>query len=522
MINPLALAKAIVTTRLVGPALPHRYVGQLAALAWWGFGLVGEAAQAARIAPNAVAVDDEDAGEITYAELLDRAARVAVALRERGAGPGVQIGMLARNHVGALEVMLGASMLGADLVLCNTGLSAPQLAEVARRQALTLLVHDDEFAAVVGGLPQAVARLGEGELGAAAAALPRGTGPGRPARAGRTIILTSGTTGTPKGAVRRNPGGIGPLVSIVDKIPLRAGETVLVSAPIFHTWGYAAIQLCLTLHARIVLRRRFTPEAAATTLLEAGCQVMFAVPVMLQRMLEQLPAEPAGRFPKLRIVATSGSAYPHGFATRFMDRFGDVLYNLYGSTEVSWVCIATPTELRRNPDSVGTPPHGTVVTILDDDGHEVAPGEVGRIFAGNSMVFDGYTAGSGKPMHDGLIDTGDLGHIEDGLYVVDGRADDMIVSGGENVYPAEVESALLAHPAVREACVIGVPDEEYGQRLAAFVVLRDGARLTADDVRDQVRAQRARHCIPRDVVFLPELPRNATGKVLARELGRRL
>lgn len=178
------------------------------------------------------------------------------------------------------------------------------------------------------------------------------------------------------------------------------------------------------------------------------------------------------------------------------------------------MCIATPEQLRRNPDTVGTPPHGTVVKILDRDGREVAPGQVGRIFAGNA-------AGSGKPSRDGLVDTGDLGHVADGLYVVDGRAD-MIVCGGENLYPGEVESVLVADPAAREACVIGVPDEEFGQRLAAFVVLRDGARLSADEVRELVRSQRARHCVPREVVFLAELPRNATGKVLARELAERV
>jgi acyl-CoA synthetase (AMP-forming)/AMP-acid ligase II len=244
---------------------------------------------------------------------------------------------------------------------------------------------------------------------------------------------------------------------------------------------------------------------------------------MLQRMIEQLPADPAGkaRRAKLRLIATSGSAYPSGFTTRFMDEYGDVLYNLYGSTEASWICIATPADLRRHPDTAGTPPLGTVVKILGDDGREVAPGAIGRIFCGNEMVFEGYTGGQTKQFIDGLVSTGDMGHVEDGLYFIDGRDDDMVISGGENVYPVEVESLLVEHPAVREVSVVGVPDPDFGQRLAAFIALEPGAELTAEEVREHVREHRARHCIPREVVFLEELPRNATGKVLARELRAR-
>jgi acyl-CoA synthetase (AMP-forming)/AMP-acid ligase II len=250
---------------------------------------------------------------------------------------------------------------------------------------------------------------------------------------------------------------------------------------------------------------------------------MFAIPVMLQRMME-LPADPDGRRrrPDLRVVATSGSAYPHGFTTRFMDEYGDVLYNLYGSTEASWVCIATPKDMRRHPDTAGTPPLGTVVRILGTDDREVEPGETGRIFAGNDLVFDGYTSGATKDFVDGLVSTGDMGHVEDGLYFVDGRDDDMIVSGGENVYPVEVESLLVEHPAVREVSVVGVPDPEFGQRLAAFIALEDGGELTEDEVKEHVKAHRARHCVPREVHFVDELPRNATGKVLARELRERI
>ncbi len=175
--------------------------------------------------------------------------------------------------------------------------------------------------------------------------------------------------------------------------------------------------------------------------------------------------------------------------------------------------------MRRDPATAGTPPLGTVVKILDEEGREVAKGATGRVFAGNDLVFDGYTnEGQSKEFIDGLVATGDMGHEKDGLFFVDGRDDDMIVSGGENVYPIELESLLAEHPAVREVSALGVPDEEFGQRLAVFIALNPGENLTVDEVKEYAKANRARHVVPREVVFMDELPRNATGKILNREL----
>jgi acyl-coenzyme A synthetase/AMP-(fatty) acid ligase len=242
--------------------------------------------------------------------------------------------------------------------------------------------------------------------------------------------------------------------------------------------------------------------------------------VMLARLLE-LPEAELDRYDvRLRVVATSGSALPGELATRFMDRFGDVLYNLYGSTEVSWVSIADPSDLRADPHTAGKAPYGTRLEILDDAGRPVPPGEVGRVFVGNDMLFEGYTRdGASVDVRDGLMATGDLGRLaEDGRLRLTGRGDSMIVSGGENVYPGPVEDVLVAHPDVREAAVIGVDDPDFGQRLAAYLVLAEGATLDADGVRALVRERLSRFSVPRDVIFLDELPRNATGKVVPRDL----
>lgn len=504
---------------LLTPGRPIRVASQLGALRKWGWSLAGELRQAAARDPDRTAIVDEQGAELTYQELLDRAERLARALR---AGFGVQtgdrIGVLCRNHHGLIETIVAATLLGVDAVLVNTGLSAAQLGTVADEQALRVLVHDGEFAERTLGLPAELHRVDERareEL--IAGALP-GDDLRPPERDGRIIVLTSGTTGTPKGARRPTPNGFGPLVSIIDRIPLHTRDRVMIAAPIFHTWGFAALQVCFALRATIVLHRRFDPAATLAALVTHRCDALFAVPVMVQRLLEVPAPDPR---PALKVVAVSGSALPGNLAHRFMDVYGDVLYNLYGSTEVSWASIAGPAELRAAPTTAGRPPHGTKLRILDDAGQPVPTGRVGRIFVGNEMLFEGYTSGARRESRDGLLDTGDLGRINaDGLLFVDGRADDMIVSGGENVFPSEVEDLLARLPQVREAAVIGVPDPEYGQRLAAFLALHPGETLDPEAVREYVRHYLARFSVPRDVVFVKYLPRNATGKVLTRELRR--
>ncbi|HEY2949793.1 MAG TPA: AMP-binding protein [Micromonosporaceae bacterium] len=519
MIRDLPFVVATLARRgLLAPGPPHRMAAQLYVLARWGFGLSGELRSAAARSPDRVALIDDDRS-VTYGELVRRSERLAGSLRDAvGLREGDRVGLLCRNHAPMVEAMVAANLLGADAVLVNTGLSAVQLAAVVEDQRLRVLVHDDEFASAVAALPPGVVGIDEARLETLPTRGPAGEVP-RPGRDGDTIVLTSGTTGTPKGARRPTPTGFGPLCSILDRIPLRAGDGMLIAAPLFHTWGYAALQMTIALRGTAVLRRRFNPADAVATTVEHRCAALFAVPVMIQRLLD-VGAPPASR--DLRVVAVSGSALPGGLATRFMDAYGDVLFNLYGSTEASWASIATPAELRRAPGTAGRPPHGTRVAILDDAGRSAPTGAVGRIFVGNDMLFDGYTSGPTRERRGGLLDTGDLGHVDaDGLFYVDGRQDDMIVSGGENVFPGDVEDVLAGFPQVREVAVIGVADAEFGQRLAAYLVLRHGEHLDADAVREQVRRRLARFSVPRDVFFVAELPRNATGKVVPRDLPRR-
>jgi fatty-acyl-CoA synthase len=275
------------------------------------------------------------------------------------------------------------------------------------------------------------------------------------------------------------------------------------------------------LSSTLVIKRKFDPEATLSLTAQHEATAMAVVPVMLQRMLE-LPIETIQKYDlsALRVIAASGSALPGELATRTMDAFGEVLYNLYGSTEVAWATIATPEDLRAAPGTAGRPPRGTIVKLFDGDGNPVTkPGETGRIFVANEMLFEGYTGGGNKDVIEGLMSTGDVGHFDDGGHLfVDGRDDEMIVSGGENVFPREVEDLLHDHEAIDEVAVIGVEDEKFGQRLKGYAVTTKGKKVSEDELKAYVKKNLAGYKVPREIVFVEELPRNATGKVLKREL----
>jgi fatty-acyl-CoA synthase len=477
----------------------------------------------------------DDLGSLTFAELDERSNALAAGLAERGVAEGSTVGLLTRNHRGLLDASFGAAKGGLRLLYLNTDFAGPQARDVCEREGVDLLIVDEEFLPIVDGIevPNGTlvawtdssatdGRVGRYEtLESIIASSDTGERPA-PSRHGAVVILTSGTTGLPKGAPRAQPKSLAGPGAVVSKIPFHDGGRVYVGPPIFHAWGLLTSMLVISSGSTLIVSRRFDPQKALDLLEEHRCTGLVVVPVMLSRMLavpERGPAE--RRFDGLRFIASSGAQLESSLATNAMDAFGDVLYNFYGSTEVACAAIATPEDLRANPGSVGKPPLGSTVRLYDDLGRPVAdtPGVTGRIFVGNSLSFEGYTGGGDKDRIDGLVSTGDVGHWDEGgRLVIDGRDDDMIVSGGENVFPGEVEDLLSGHDAVFEVAVLGVPDPELGHRLRAFVVVHPGRELTETEVREHVKSNLARYKVPKSVVFLDELPRNPTGKVLKRVL----
>ena len=512
---------------VVRPELPHR-AAQIA-VAFERFGmLAGIVAIGAIRTGDRVAIRDE-LGEISYQELDQRTNALANAWREQGLKPADGVTILARNHRGLIEAVFAAAKCGARIVLLNTSFAGPQIREVAGRERTDLLVYDDEYSSTLEGIDpphgrwRAWTEPSEAEATDTLEALiERGSrrAPPKPRSGPKLVILTSGTTGTPKGAPRSEPRSLALIGGLLSKVPFRAREVTELCVPMFHALGFAHMALGLALGSTLVIRRRFEPEQTLASIERNRATALVVVPVMVQRILDLdddvLAAHDTS---SLRIVFVGGSQFGVELARRALRAFGPVVYNLYGSTEVSYATIATPDDLRDAPGTVGGVVRGAIVKILDDDGEEVPAGATGRIFVGNAGQFEGYTGGGGKEQIRGLMSSGDVGHFDDrGRLYIDGRDDDMIVSGGENVFPGEIEELLAAHEAIEEVAAIGVPDEQFGQRLRAFVVVRDGKRVTEDDVKGYVKANLANYKTPREVVFVDELPRNSTGKVLKREL----
>ena len=536
------LLATLIRARLMAPMRPDKYLRIAAAMRREGMSVTSGFASAAQRCPDRPGLVD-DLGTLTWRQLDRGCDAFAAALQALPGGSPRAIGIMCRNHRGFIEALVAANRIGADLLLLNTSFAGPALAEVVQREDVDAVVYDEELSATVNRAlaenPNATRILAWTERLATPGSRPPAPGGEltvekmitdhtgqrpRPAkRNGKLILLTSGTTGTPKGA-KHSGGGPNELKAILDRTPWRAEETTVVVAPMFHAWGFSQLVLAASLACTIVTRRKFDPEATLELIDGHRATGLCVVPVMFDRIVE-LPDDVRARYSgrSLRFAAASGSRMRPDVVIKFMDQFGDVIYNNYNATEAGMIATATPEDLRAAPDTAGKPAEGTEIRILDPDFGDVPTGQTGSIYVRNSTQFDGYTSGTTKDFHDGFMSSGDVGYLDAAgrLFVV-GRDDEMIVSGGENVYPIEVENTLSAHPDVAEASVLGVDDEQFGQRLAAFVVLKRGAAATPDALKQHVREYLANYKVPREITVLDELPRSSTGKIVRRDLQARV
>ncbi|MGV0780472.1 acyl-CoA synthetase [Mycolicibacterium sp. XJ775] len=514
IIEPLDIGAAVRSAKLAGLYGPQATM----------------AIQGGRRYADLPAVVDER-GTLTYKQVDDQSWALAHGLQGLGLKEGSVVGLLCRDHRGLIVAMAGCGKLGVRLVLMNTGFAKPQFAEVCAREGVSVVMHDSEFLGLLDALPAELPRIltwvdddvelpdGAQTIDEIVAANPTGPLP-PPSKPGGSVILTSGTTGLPKGAPRD---AVSPFATaqIVDRVPFPRKGTMVIVSPIFHSTGWATYLVGAALGNKVVTARRFNAEGTLKLMAEHRADMLVAVPTMLHRMVELGP-EVLARYDTsaLKVILIAGSALSPELSTRVQDAFGDVLYNMYGSTECAIATIATPAELRAAPGTAGRAPVTCEVVLYDENDQRVeGANRRGRIFIRNGAPFQGYTDGRTKQIIDGYMSSGDMGHFdENGLLFVDGRDDDMIVSGGENVFPQEVENLLEQRDDIAEVAVVGVDDVEFGKRLRAFIVAEPGASPDAAEIKLHVKNNLARHKVPRDVVFVDELPRNATGKLLRRVL----
>ncbi|MFE3192438.1 acyl-CoA synthetase [Nocardia sp. NPDC059240] len=522
---------AMVRGGLFNPLRPD--IAARSAISMLKFGpFAGAVVHGANTHAKSAAIVDEG-GELTFEQLDQMSNAFARGLAAQGLAPGDVIGVLCRDHRGMVLALAAAGKLGVRAVLMNTGFAKPQFTDVAAREKVKAVLHDSEFFDLMSAIPADIPRIltwvdakdnadpaiptiESVSAGQSTAAV------NPPEKPGGMVILTSGTTGTPKGAPRDK---VSPFITaqFLDRIPLPRNGTVVMAAPIFHATGLSQFTLALALGNRVVFQqRRFDPETTLANIQNFRAQGLTVVPTMLQRILD-LPEETLAKYsPKetLQVIFAAGSAIPPDVVTRTLDYFGETLYNVYGSTECAVMTVATPPELRKAPTTAGKPPVGIRIALFDENRKRIsAPNVTGTIFIENGHSFKQYTDGRTKEYVEGLMSSGDVGHFDtDGLLFIDGRDDDMIISGGENVFPQEVENLLSNRHDILEAAVVGVEDRDFGKRLRAIVVPGPESKRDVQEIKDYVKENLARYKVPREVIFLDELPRNATGKLLRKPL----
>ncbi|WP_441292212.1 class I adenylate-forming enzyme family protein [Sorangium sp. KYC3313] len=460
--------------------------------------------------------------------------RLGYALDRRGVGPGVTVLLALKNRPEFLTCQVALARVGASVVAASWRSTPAELAYLAGHSGARLLLFDSDIAGVIREAAPRLEGIPPGEMIAIGERVPgfshlddllaeRGASPDRSERAA-VVMYTSGTTGKPKGAVRGFGGGIVlPALGAIGATPMRAGDVHLAVCPLYHLTALGFVNLSLIVGATIVILPEFEPELFLEAIQRYRVTTTAVVPTMLHRVLELGEARlSAYDTSSLTAIFVGGAPLSPALAAEVMAAFGDRLFNFYGATETGIVTIAGPGDLRASPGTIGRPVAGSELLLLREDGTPCEDGEVGELYVRSSLLVSGYHRDPGatrESTRDGYFSVGDLARRDArGCYHLEGRKRELIISGGVNVYPAEVESVLHEHPAVAEAAVVGVPDRAFGERVRAVVALRPGATASEGDIRAHCRARLAGPKVPREVVFVDALPRNPTGKVMKREL----
>lgn len=484
--------------------------------------------------PEHPAIVDGPGGPRTYGELAGDAHQLVHLFRDLGAGRGDAVAVMADNGRTLIEVSLACQSSGLYLIPLNVHLTAAELAAIMDHSGAKVLIVEARLAGLIEDLPGDHARLVIGEapgatsLAEARARFPR-TAPGDPSP-GSLFVYTSGTTGRPKGVRRRLPDGDVGRIAHDGSLFGRAFGFVpfegpmLVSTGMYHGGSHTFYMGGLAVGHSLVIMDRFDPERALSLIERHRVTTAYMVPTQFHRLL-RLPEEVRSRHDvsSLRVVAHSAAPCPRDTKQKMFDWWGPVIWETYGGMEGA-ATIAKPHHWLAKPGTVGRAIKGVRLAILDDDGNEVPAGQVGHIYLENDVGFEYHDdPEQTRAAHAGRrFSLGDIGHLdEDGFLFVTDRAKDMLISGGVNVYPAEIEAVLLSHPAVQDCAVVGVPDEDWGESPLAVVLPADGA-----EAGDALREELAAHCrerlagykCPRHWEFRDELPRTEAGKIYKRRI----
>ncbi|MCU7820849.1 long-chain-fatty-acid--CoA ligase [Kitasatospora sp. DSM 101779] len=470
----------------------------------------------------------QDGTVLTYARLEDASARLAALLHADGVRPGDRVALVLPNVALFPVAYYAVLRAGAVAVPMNPLLKAREMAFVLRDSGARTVLTAPPFAYEVA---EAAGEAGVGSLVVEASAfdtllgsIPPLHGVAERAADDTAVILyTSGTTGTPKGAELTHRNLLSNAVTCVETLfELGPDDVLFGGLPLFHAFGQTcAMNAAVAAGAALTLLPRFDPQQALEILRRDGVTVFLGVPTMYTALLNT--GAPDGHdLPQVRLAVSGGAALPVEVLHTFERSFGTVVLEGYGLSETAPVASFNHPDRPRRPGSIGLPVRGVALRLVAADRTPVGPGEVGEIAIRGENVMKGYwnrPEATAEAFQDGWFHSGDLARVDaDGYYYIVDRKKDLIIRGGYNVYPREIEEVLYEHPAVAEAAVVGVPHEHHGEEIAAVIVLREGERTTADLIREHVKRRVAAYKYPRIVTFADRLPKGATGKILKREI----
>jgi len=498
----LTLIRKLHRTRLLSVSGVYRF---LEALLTTGVNLMTLLRVAAKLHPERIAVTD-DQERLTFAELWRQAETVAEALHNN-IRPGQKAAIACGNHAAAIKAIFALSRLGAHVFLVNPNMSADQFRTLQERLRFDFCVYDESLAAVFADPSLIKSSLPSyhptsASIDRLASQPPRTNVRLKRAKTGNIVVMTGGTTGQPKAASRKPSvfDFLPPFVALLTQINLDTYRNVLVATPIHHGFGLATVFIGVALGTEMYFTKRFDAARSCELIAKHKIEAVTLVPLMLQRMLNL----DTGALSSLRCIITGGAPLSPALASESLERLGPSLFNLYGTSEGGFAIMATPDQLARKPESIGKPVRGARTRIIDEADRKVGERAVGRLCIRSSWTM------SKKEW----IETGDLAfRDDDGDIFLCGRVDDMIVSGGENVYPIELENILVQHPELAAAAVFGIPDAEFGQRLKAVVVAKKESTLDRAALLEWLKGCVARHQMPAVVEFRDELPYTALGKL---------
>ena len=479
------------------------------AIRTYGINLMALLHFSARMHRDKIAITDEEE-TLTYSELSTQSKQLGAALKESyQLTGGKKAGVLCRNHASLVKTIYAVSLTGADLYLLNPDMSSSQLNGILKDHEFDLLVYDEEQHSLVEGASYSNAKLFSyhdtlSSIQRMAAAESSLSHKRQRTSAGKLVLLTGGTTGKPKEAVHQPSlfNYLNPFYDFLHRLKILDYRTAYIATPIYHGYGIAVLFLFCALGKKVVIQRRFEAERACEWVRMHQAEVMTVVPLMLHKMLKVNAAD----MKSLACIASGGAELHPKLVKETLSQLGDVLFNLYGTSEAGLNIIATPQDLTYSPYTIGRIISGARIQIADEHQHEVEAGQIGQLCIQNQW--------SMKNSDSDWIKTGDMGYQDqNGYYYLCGRADSMIVSAGENVYPFEVEQVLLTHPLIEDVAVIGIADEIFGQRLKAIVQLHPDETLQEEQLLDWLRSRVARYQMPKEIVFVDHLSYTSVGKL---------